>query len=199
MLERTFDKLQLIQQDRAMAQKTLKERNIAGKHKKIVQCLKRGYSIKDTCQIVGINPETVYRWLNEAEEDGASDVHIAFFCDFHDARGIGVEKLIKELDQWENETETTTVEVVEFQYDKDGKILLDGNGEPVERLRERKTTSKKKKSRPSHFDRAKFKLQSQYPDRWGSRAEPEEEPIDDDEDKGAVDLFEESSDEDSDS
>ena len=40
-----------------MAQKTLKERNIADKHKKIVQCLKRGYSIKDTCQIVGINPE----------------------------------------------------------------------------------------------------------------------------------------------
>ena len=38
--------------------------------------------------------------------------------------GIGVEKLIKELDQWENETETTTVEVVEFQYDKDGKISV---------------------------------------------------------------------------
>ena len=165
-----------------MAHMTRKKLNIVDKHEKIVQCLKRGYSIKDTCRIVGIERQTLYNWLKEAEEDDATDEHIAFFCDFHDARGVGLEQLIKELDKWENETETVVVEKV----NKKGEVV------------QRTTTKKKKRSRPSHFERAKFKLQSQYPESWGSRSVPEDEPGGEDNDKSATDLFEEWRDGDSD-
>ena len=81
-----------------------------------------------------------------------------------------------------NETETVVVEKV----NKKGEVV------------QRTTTKKKKRSRPSHFERAKFKLQSQYPERWGNRAVSEEEPSVEDNDKSATDLFEEWRDGDSD-
>lgn len=157
-----------------------KQRNmLADKSKKIIECQKRGYSIADTCQIVGISRQTLYRWLDEAEQDGASDEHVQFFCDFHDARGQGLEKLIKDLDRWENETETTVAETVEFLKDAEGNIIIGADGEPVGHVVERKETKKKKRSRPSHFERARFKLQSQYPDRWGAKATVDDETDDD--------------------
>ena len=178
-------------QGRAMSKKTVKERNIAKYRPKIVECLKRGHSIKGTSGIVGIDRRTLYRWLREAEEDDATGEHIAFYSDYHSARGAGLEKLIKELDRWENESETTTVDYVDFQRDENGKVVVDEDGDPVGMLRERKITTKRKKSRPSHFERAKFKLTSQYPDEWGSRSVPEVEPADvEDEEVTAVDLME---------
>ena len=146
-----------------MAKKTVKERNIAKYRPKIVECLKRGHSIKASCQIVGISCETLYRWLNEAESEDATEEHKKFFEAYHAARGAGLEKLIKELDRWENESETTTVDYVDFQRDENGKVVVDEDGDPVGMLKSRKVTTKKKRHRPSSFERAKFKLQSQYP------------------------------------
>ena len=77
--------------------------------------------------------------------------------------------MIKELDRWENESETTTVDYVVFQRDENGKVVVDEDGDPVGMLKSRKVTTKRKKSRPTHFERAKFKLISQYPDEWGPR------------------------------
>ena len=76
-----------------MAQKTLKERNIAGTTQEDCPVFEAWLCIKDTCQIVGINPETVYRWLNEALRKAmVRRMCISHcFCDFQlNARGIGV-------------------------------------------------------------------------------------------------------------
>ena len=174
-----------------MAKKTVKERNIAKYRPKIVECLKRGHSIKASCQIVRISCETLYRWLNEAESEDATEEHKKFFEAYHAARGAGLEKLIKELDRWENESETTTVDRLDFVRDEDGELVVDADGNPVGMLRERKITTKRKKYRPTHFERAKFKLTSQYPDEWGSRSVPEVEPDNsEDEETTAVDLME---------
>ena len=169
-----------------------KQRNMTDKTPKIRACLKRGYSIKSACEIANIGRATLYRWLKDAESEDATDEQFQFSCDFYDARGAGLEKLIKELDRWDNETETTVVETVEFERNADGALVLDADGNPIEKLRLRKTTTKKKRSRPSSFERAKFKLQSQYPDSWGNRSTPDLDPHDDDsEDRSATDLFEE--------
>ena len=170
-----------------------KQKNMADKTPKIIACLKRGYSIKSACEIANIGRATLYRWLKEAESEDATDEIVQFSCDFYDARGAGLEKLIKDLDRWENDTETTVVETVEFERDKEGALVLDADGNPIEKLRQRKTTTKKKRHRPSHFERAKFKLISQYPDEWGSRSTPDFDPHDDDsEETSPVDLMEES-------
>ena len=173
-----------------MAKKTVKERNIAKYRPKIVECLKRGHSIKASCQIVGISCETLYRWLNEAESEDATEEHKKFFEAYHAARGAGLEKLIKELDRWENEVETTTVDYVDFQRDENGELVVDEDGNPVGMLKSRKVTTKRKKYRPTHFERAKYKLQSQYPDRWGPRSVPEVEPADVEDEITPVDLME---------
>ena len=153
-----------------------KQRNMADKTPKIIACLKRGYSIKSACEIANIGRATLYRWLKEAEAQDATGEQFQFSCDFYDARGAGLEKLIKDLDRWETETETTVVE----KLNKVGDVV------------QRTTTTKKKRSRPSNFERAKFKLQSQYPERWGNRSAPDLDPHDDDsEDRSVTDLFEE--------
>ena len=178
-------------QGRAMSKKTVKERNIAKYRPKIVECLKRGHSIKGTSGIVGIDRRTLYRWLREAEEDDATAEHIAFYSDYHSARGAGLEKLIKDLDRWENEVEMTTVDRLDFVRDEAGKLVVDEDGNPVGMLKERKTTTKRKRYRATHFERAKFKLISQYPDEWGPRSVQEVEPADvEDEEVTAVDLME---------
>lgn len=138
--------------------------------------LRKGHSIRDSCQAADITRETVYKWLKKAEEVDAPDEYIQFYFDFHDARAKGQAKLLADIDRWENETETTVVETIEFVRDKDGNLVTDDDGEPVEKLLERKTTTKKKRSRASAFDRAKFKLQSQYPDRWGNNTTSEDDP-----------------------
>ena len=38
--------------------------------------------------------------------------------------------MIKELDRWENESETTTVDYVDFQRDENGKVVVDEDGGP---------------------------------------------------------------------
>ena len=174
-----------------MALSIQKQRNMANKTPKIIACLKRGYSIKSACEIANVGRATLYRWLNEAESEDASEEHKTLLRDYHEARGAGLEKLIKELDRWENESETTTVDYVDFQRDENGKVVVDEDGDPVGMLKSRKITTKRKKSRPTHFERAKFKLISQYPDEWGPRSVPEPEWRETkDNETTAVDLME---------
>ena len=170
-----------------------KQKNMTEKIPKIIECLKRGYSIKSACEIANVGRATLYRWLKEAEAEDATDEIVQFSLDYHEARGVGLEKLIKDLDRWDNETETTVVETVEFERNEDGALVLDADGNPIEKLRLRKTTTKKKRHRPSSFERAKFKLTSQFPDEWGSRSTPDFDPYDEDsEETSPVDLMEES-------
>ena len=124
----------------------------------LLKMLRRGRSIADSCQVAGITRQTLHNWLNQAEALDAHDEYIQFYFDYHEARGIGVKKLIDDLDKFDNETETIVVEKV----DEEKGVI------------ETTTTTKKKRTRPSHFVRASFKLTSQYPERWGNRSEPED-------------------------
>lgn len=147
----------------------------------LLAALRKGYSISDSCVIAQIDRKTPYNWLKRAEEVDAPDEYVQFYCDFHEARAKGLEKLIKDLDRWDIETRTTVIDTI--------ALVTDKNGDKVEQLLGRKITTRKKRSRASWFERTKFKLVSQYPDRWGPRSKPDDEILTDGESNGDSSQF----------
>ncbi len=156
---------------------------IEEKSPRLLAALKKGYSKSDGCQVAGIHRDTLANWLRRAEDLDAPDEYVQFYFDYHDARAKGLDKLLKDLDKFDNKAETRVVE----------KVLVEKGeteGEEVERVVERTTTEKAIKSRASQFQRALVKLRAAYPDRWGQNVK-DEDSVDQEGDASATDLFEE--------
>ena len=156
--------------------------NIEEKGSRLLAALRKGYSVSDSCQVADITRETVYNWLKRAETLDAPDEYIQFYFDYHDARAKGLNKLLRDLDKFDNKTETRVVE----------KVLVEKgetDDETVERVIERTTTTKDEKSRASHFQRALVKLRVAYPERWGQNPKGEDD-TDQAGDASATDIYE---------
>ena len=157
---------------------------IEEKAPRLLASLRKGHSDSDSCRVADIHRNTLRNCLKRAEELNAPDEYIQFYFDYHDARAKGLDKLLKDLDKFDNKTETRVVE----------KVLVEKgetDDETVERVVERTTTEKTIKSRASHFQRALVKLRAAYPDRWGQNAKEEGDTDPSDDDVGVTDLFDE--------
>ena len=167
-----------------MADLKARRSKIEEKAPRLLAALKKGHSKSDSCQVADIHRDTLANWLKRAEDLDAPDEYIQFYFDYHDARAKGLDKLLKDLDKFDNKTETRVVE----------KVLVEKgetDDETIERVIERTTTTKHEKSRASHFQRALVKLKTAYPDRWGQNVKGEGDTDPSDDDVGVTDLFDE--------
>ena len=154
---------------------------IEEKAPRLLAALRKGYSKSDSYRVAGIHRDTLANWLKRAEDLDAPDEYVQFYFDYHEARAKGLDKLLKDLDKFDNKTETRVVE----------KVLVEKgetDDETVERVIERTTTTKHEKGRASHFQRALVKLRAAYPDRWGQNPKGEDDTEGDDE-RSVTDLF----------
>ena len=137
----------------------------------LLASLKKGRSIRDSCDIANVTRQSVRNWLAKAEELEAPDEYIQFYFDYHEARGMGLAKLLSDLDKMDNRTETQIEQTIADAEIVKGKVI---GGKVIKQ----RTITKTIKQRESSFNRAMAKLRSGYPERWGQNPLPDDDIID---------------------
>ena len=72
---------------------------------RLLAAIKKGCGKLDSCRVADISPPTLANLLKRAEELDAPDEYIQFYFDYHEARAKGLDKLLKDLDKFDNKTE----------------------------------------------------------------------------------------------
>ena len=151
--------------------KNVRRSSIKEKAPCLLAALRRGRSIRDSCQIANVTRQTVRNWLEKAEALDSSDEYLQFYFDYHEARGAGLAKLLADLDKYDHRTETQIEQTIVDAEIVKGKLI---GGKVVKQ----RTVTKKVKQRESSFNRTMAKLRSAYPERWGPSPMPDEDVID---------------------